>query len=240
MWWSWTRQECASSPFCVSSGKAAPVDDDGDITLANGDDDIPDAVLAQITSSSDSQAVTATAAGKKLSRGQRKRLLKKQRFLRQMDGTASALKRAPALSQAELKRRKEQDKGLGGVAGLKDVLNEVAEATIKAAVGALHPWRVCVCVCGCVWLCVANYHTRRRANCRARHEVCSRRRVATHAWFEAPACRRAAHAGCTPCSQRQSVCWCQPHVAVPWPAKLGTPVVNVRTLAIRAVTGWGG
>ena len=138
----------------MSSGKAAPVDDDGDITLTNGDDDIPDAVLAQITSSSDSQAVTATAAGKKLSRGQRKRLLKKQRFLRQMDGTASALKRAPALSQAELKRRKEQDKGLGGVAGLKDVLNEVAEATIKAAVGALHPWRVCVCVCGCVWLCV--------------------------------------------------------------------------------------
>jgi len=66
-----------------------------------------------------------------------------------MDGTASALKRAPALSQAELKRRKEQDKGLGGVAGLKDVLNEVAEATIKAAVGALHPWRVCVCVCVC-------------------------------------------------------------------------------------------
>ena len=88
---------------------------------AKEDGEIPDHVLAQLTGGAD-PTVAGASKGKSLSRGQRKRLLKKQRFLRQMAGGGGA---STFMSPAEAKRRAAAQQGLGGVQSLKDVLDTV-------------------------------------------------------------------------------------------------------------------
>lgn len=105
---------------------------------AKADDDIPDHVLAQLTGGAD-PTVAGASKGKALSRGQRKRLLKKQRFLRQMAGGGGA---SVFMSPAEAKRRAAAQAGLGGVQSLKDVLDTVDTSGACA--------RGCLCACVCV------------------------------------------------------------------------------------------
>lgn len=93
---------------------------------------IPDAALVDLAGGNQAVA-SAVKAGRKLSRGQRKRLLRKQRFLDQFDSAGSVLRRS-VMSPAELKRQQEAQRGLGGMQSLSAMLGEVDTSSDGGAV----------------------------------------------------------------------------------------------------------
>ena len=85
-------------------------------------------------------AIQAEAGGAKLSRGQRRRLLKKQRFLRKMNPTAAlkALasrngKKGIALTPKQEEEKKKREAGLGTLQSLSEMLQTVNEEESRAS-----------------------------------------------------------------------------------------------------------